>query len=170
MSGTPGPVQSAGLLMYRFRNGEIELFLVHPGGPFYSRRDEGCWSIPKGIIEPPEPPLEAALREFEEETGLRVEARDFIPLGRVRMSSGKIIHAWAFEGAWDPGRDLVSNHFEMEWPPGSGHRASFPEIDRAEFFSLVAARAKIAEGQRPFLDRLREALQARGKPDGEEAG
>jgi predicted NUDIX family NTP pyrophosphohydrolase len=145
--------QSAGLLMYRFRGGELEVFLAHPGGPFFAAKDDGAWSIPKGEFGPGEEPLAAALREFTEETGF-APAGELIPLGTVRQKSGKVVHAWAFEGDRDDSEAIRSNQFEMEWPPGSGRRLEFPEIDRAAFFAPAAARRKILAAQIPFLERL----------------
>lgn len=137
--------------MYRRRPG-LEVLLVHPGGPFWKNKDQGAWSLPKGEYAEGEEPLRAALREFEEETGLRPEG-DFRPLGEVRQAGGKVVTAWAFEGDFDPGT-LRSNLFSMEWPRGSGKMREFPEIDRAGWFRLDAAREKILKGQAPFLDRL----------------
>jgi len=143
---------SAGLLMYRRRDGRLEVLLVHPGGPFWSRRDAGAWSIPKGELDDAEDPLEAACREFAEETGLRPEG-PFIELPTVRQKAGKVVRAWAVEGDWDPSL-LRSNTFEIEWPPKSGQMAEFPEVDRAELFDLATAREKINAGQVPLLDHL----------------
>ncbi|MCX7591472.1 MAG: NUDIX domain-containing protein [Kiritimatiellae bacterium] len=154
---------SAGLLMYRLRDGNLEVFLVHPGGPFYSGKDEGVWSIPKGLVEPGENICEAALREFEEETGISPGERNLLSLGSVEYSSGKVVHAWAFEGDWQEAQGVRSNLFEMEWPPGSGRRANFPEIDRAAFFPVELALRKIVSAQRPFIDRLREVLTGVGR-------
>ena len=148
---------SAGLLMYRMREGQLEVFLAHPGGPLFKNKDEGHWSIPKGEIEPGEDLLAAAIREFEEETGLEPRG-DFIELGAIQQKGGKIVHAWAFPGEWDEARLLQSNTFELEWPPRSGKIQRFPEIDRAGFFSIPQARQKLKEAQHPFLDRLLEAL------------
>jgi|GEM_PF-90184 len=147
---------SAGLLMYRRRNGRLEVFLVHPGGPLFAKKDEGVWSIPKGLVEPGEDLLAAAKREFQEETGIAPHG-EFLPLGSVRLPSGKTIYAWAFEGDWDPSRGIQSNEFEMEWPPRSGRKVSCPEIDRAAFFTLEEARKKIHSRQRPFLERVENA-------------
>jgi predicted NUDIX family NTP pyrophosphohydrolase/SHS2 domain-containing protein len=157
---------SAGLLMFRARNGALEVFLVHPGGPFFAHKDDGAWSIPKGLPEPGEDLLQTAMREFTEETGVR-PAGDMLPLGSVRLKSGKTVHAWAFEGSWEPAQGIRSNEFEMEWPPHSGRRARFPEIDRAEFFPLPAARGKINAAQRPFIERLetRVPIPAAGGED-----
>jgi predicted NUDIX family NTP pyrophosphohydrolase len=147
--------KSAGLLVYRQRPGTIEVLLVHPGGPFWARRDAGAWSIPKGEYADAEDPEAAARREFQEETGWIIEG-ELKPLGEVRQKAGKAVTAFAAEGDFDPA-SLESNRFEMEWPPKSGRKGSFPEIDRAGWFSLDEAREKMIEGQRPLLDRL-EAL------------
>ena len=148
---------SAGLLMYRMREGQLEVFLAHPGGPLFKNKDEGHWSIPKGEIESGEDLLAAAIREFEEETGLEPRG-DFIELGAIKQKGGKIVYAWAFAGEWDETRPLQSNTFELEWPPGAGKIQRFPEIDRAGFFSIPQARQKLKEAQHPFLDRLVAAL------------
>ncbi len=150
------PEKSAGLLMYRRRGGRIEVFLVHPGGPLWAKKDEGAWSVPKGLYEEGEYPVEAARREFTEETGFPV-AGELLPLGTVRMKSGKTVAAWAFEGDADPAA-LRSNTFKMEWPPRSGKLKEFPEVDRGAWFPLDVAREKIVQAQRPLLDRLEEAL------------
>jgi len=147
---------SAALLMYRHRRGVLEVFLVHPGGPFWAKKDAGAWSIPKGEYNPPEDPLAAAQREFQEETGLAV-AGEFIPLTPLRQPSGKIIHAWAVAGDCDPGA-IRSNTFSLEWPPRSGIQQQFPEVDRAAWFTLEAAREKIIKGQAGFLEELRQWL------------
>lgn len=144
--------ESAGLILYRHRNGKLEVFLVHPGGPFWKKKDSGAWSIPKGGIAPGEDPQSAALREFEEETGMKIEG-DLVPLKPVRQTGGKVVHAWATEGACDPA-SIRSNTFSIEWPPRSGKQREFPEIDRAGWFEIETARQKILKGQRPFLDRL----------------
>lgn len=148
--------RSAGILMYRRREGRLEVFLVHPGGPLWARKDLGCWSIPKGEFEAGEEPIEAARREFEEETGVRPEG-SLAPLSPVRQKSGKTVRAWALEGDCDPSR-LRSNTFSMVWPPRSGALAEFPEVDRAGWFGLQEARAKINEAQRAFLDELESVL------------
>jgi predicted NUDIX family NTP pyrophosphohydrolase len=155
-----GVRSSAGFLMYRqVTVSAIEVFLAHPGGPFFKSKDEGSWTIPKGEIPEGEEPLAAALREFEEETGLRIDPTSkFIDLGLVRQKSGKVVQAWAVEGDWPEGHCLKSNTFEIEWPPRSGKFQDFPEIDRAEFFPLEAARRKINPAQIVFLDRLADAL------------
>jgi predicted NUDIX family NTP pyrophosphohydrolase len=149
--------KSAGLLMYGRRAGVLEILLVHPGGPFWKRKDEGAWSIPKGEPEEGEDLLSAALREFREEIGL-VPAGALVDLGWVKQKGGKIVYAWAIEVGLDQTISLASNLFEMEWPLRSGKMQAFPEIDRAEFFPLAEAENKINESQRVFLDRLREKL------------
>ena len=149
---------SAGLLVYRRAN-DLEVLLAHPGGPFFTRKDDGYWSVPKGEIEPGEDLLAAAIREFKEETGVTPRG-EFIELGAIKQKGGKIVHAWAFPGEWDEARPLQSNTFELEWPPRSGKIQRFPEIDRAGFFSIPNARQKLKEAQHPFLDRL-VAAQAR---------
>jgi predicted NUDIX family NTP pyrophosphohydrolase len=155
----PSPNTSAGLLLYRRSANGLEVFLAHPGGPFFRNKDAGVWTIPKGEIAPDEAPLVAALREFEEETGLRFDASDrFFELGAVRQKGGKTVHAWAVEGDCPSGHCLASNIFRVEWPPRSGKFQEFPEIDRAEFFPLPVAREKINPAQVTFLDRLTELL------------
>ena len=150
--------------MYRIRDGEIEVFLAHPGGPFFTHRDEGYWTIPKGEIEEEEEHLATAIREFQEEVGVEIDPKsEFIELGSIKQKGGKIVHAWAFPGEWDEARPLQSNTFELEWPPRSGKIQRFPEIDRAGFFSIPHARQKLKEAQHPFLDRLQEALNLRAK-------
>jgi predicted NUDIX family NTP pyrophosphohydrolase len=146
------PKRSAGLLMYRRKDKVPEVFLVHPGGPFWARKDKGAWSIPKGEHEPNDDPLTAAKREFEEETGL-IPQGTFVELGEQKQSGGKIITAWAIEGDCDPS-NLKSNTFSLEWPPRSGRMAEFPEVDRWEWFSMDAAQERILSGQKIFLDRL----------------
>ena len=153
------PKVSAGLLMYRLRDDELQVLLAHPGGPYWSRRDEGVWSIPKGELDPGEEPLAAARREFAEETGVAPRG-PFLELPTIQQKAGKIVHAWAFEGDCDPAK-IRSNTFTMEFPPGSGRMAEYPEIDRAEFFSVEEARRKINPAQAPLIDEL-EAL--RGGP------
>jgi predicted NUDIX family NTP pyrophosphohydrolase len=144
---------SAGLLMYRGQATELELFLAHPGGPYFARKDEGVWTIPKGEIDPGEDPLACAKREFLEETGLAPEAAEFISLGEIKQRGGKIVHAWAFAGDWDE-RELRCNTFEIEWPPRSGRLQTFPEIDRAQFFAIDEARRKLNPAQVELIDRL----------------
>lgn len=150
---------SAGLLMYRYAPDGIEVFLVHPGGPFFAKKDEGFWSIPKGLVDDDELEVDAAVREFVEETAIFIDPskNEFVSLGTVTQKSGKQVIAWAFEGDVDPA-DVVSNTFEMEWPPRSGRKQTFPEIDRGAWFDVDAARVKINGAQQAFLDRLLEAL------------
>jgi predicted NUDIX family NTP pyrophosphohydrolase len=146
---------AAGLVMFRRRNGRLEFFLAHPGGPFSRLKDEGHWTIPKGEQEIGEDLLEVAKREFEEETGIEPRG-PYIELGSIRQKGGKWVFAWAFEG--DCTGPICSNSFTMEWPPKSGKSCEFPEVDRAEFFSLDDARKKIKDAQFPLLERLAEAL------------
>ena len=154
------PKQSAGLLMFRRPGARLEVFLVHPGGPFWKNKDLGAWSLPKGEYAEGEDPLAAATREFEEETGLRPEG-SFLSLGQLRQPGGKLVSAWAFEGDCDAAA-IRSNTFSMEWPKGSGELREFPEIDRGEWFPIDRAREKILKGQAPFLDAL-AALLDRGE-------
>jgi predicted NUDIX family NTP pyrophosphohydrolase len=149
---TTASKQRAGLLLYRHREGRLEVLLVHPGGPLWTRKDDGAWSIPKGELEPGEDGLTAARREFEEETGARPSGT-FIALDPVKQPTGRIIHVWTIEAGFDPAT-LRSNLFEMEWPPRSGRRAQFPEVDRAAWFTLEQAAVKILKGQAPFLTQL----------------
>lgn len=151
------PKQSAGLLVFRSDH-DLEVLLVHPGGPFWARKDEGVWSVPKGEYLDPEPAREAAYREFLEEVGITPPQGEWIDLGRVRLTSGKIVTAFGVEGDLDLAA-FQSNTFEMEWPRWSGRKQSFPEVDRAEWFPLQVARTKLAKSQVPFLDRLAEHLQ-----------
>lgn len=153
------PKQSAGLLPYRKREERTEVFLVHPGGPFWAKKDEGAWSIAKGEFTGEEDPLAAAIREFQEETGLTIEGQ-FLPLEPVKQPSGKVIHAWAIEADCDLAR-IRSNTFSMEWPPKSGKQQEFPEVDRATWFDLETARTKLVKGQRPVLDQLQRVLTQR---------
>jgi len=148
------PKQSAGLVMYRIRDGQLQVLLVHPGGPFWAKKDLGAWSIPKGEIEPNEDALSTAKREFEEETGIKPDG-EMVSLGAVRQKSGKTVAAWAFAGDCDA-REIRSNFFSMEWPPRSGKQQQFPEIDRAEFFTLEAAKEKIVAGEYELLQRVAE--------------
>jgi predicted NUDIX family NTP pyrophosphohydrolase len=143
---------SAGILMYRGKGPKTEVFLVHPGGPFWAKKDAGAWSIPKGLVAPGEDQLAAARREIEEETGFAPEGK-FVELGSFKQPSGKLILAWSVEGDFDPAL-LVSNEFEMEWPPKSKRRARFPEVDRAAWFLGEAAAEKILTGQRPILQKF----------------
>jgi predicted NUDIX family NTP pyrophosphohydrolase len=146
------PKVSAGLLMCRRCEGGLEFLLAHPGGPFFAKKDDGGWTIPKGLVDPGEALLDAAIREFREETGFAVPESGFEPLGEVRQRGGKIVHAWAFLGDCDP-LTLVSNEVLIEWPPRSGHRRAYPELDRAAFFAADAARIKLLPAQIPFVDR-----------------
>jgi predicted NUDIX family NTP pyrophosphohydrolase len=151
---------SAGLLMFRRRNNQLEVLLAHPGGPFFTRKDDGAWTIPKGEAAPGEDLLTRAQIEFEEEVGFCPKnVRDYIELGSIIQKGGKTVHGWAFEGDLPESFKCKSNLFEMEWPPRSGKRKQFPEIDRAEFFTEDIARRKIKPTQVPLLDRLRRALQ-----------
>ena len=146
------PQKSAGILLYRRRAGALQVLLVHPGGPFWSRKDAGAWTIPKGEIGEGEDPLEAAKRELAEETGLRPEG-NFIALDPIRQRAGKAVHAWAIEGDCDAAA-IRSNTFTLEWPPKSGRLREFPEVDRAAWLDLDAAREKLIPAQWPFLDQL----------------
>ena len=146
---------SAGILMWRRREGHKQVLLAHFGGPLWARRDAGAWAIPKGLVEPGEDPAACARREFEEELGTRPEG-ELVPLGRIRQPGGKWVEAFALEGELDPGQ-IASNSFTIEWPPRSGRQRTYPEVDRAEWFTLAEARAKILPGQAPILDRF-EAL------------
>ena len=150
--------RSAGLLLYRRQDEWIEVFLVHPGGPFWAKKDLGAWSIPKGEYSDGEDPLGAARREFQEETGFPAPP-DAVALGDLKQAGGKIVAAWAAEGDCDPAK-LVSNVCEIEWPPRSGRTIEIPEVDRAGWFSIDEARRKILPSQFPFLDRLVSALRA----------
>jgi len=149
--------KSSGLLMYHLVGDDLEVFLVHPGGPYFAKKDEGAWSIPKGEIEEGEDLLECAIREFHEEIGFLPKG-EFIPLDWVKQKGGKVVHAWAFAGEWDNKMRLKSNLFEIEWPPRSGKIQKFPEIDKAEFFSLSVAVEKINPAQVEFLARLQTHL------------
>jgi predicted NUDIX family NTP pyrophosphohydrolase len=143
--------------MFRRKRGQLEVLLVHPGGPFFQRKDDGTWTNPKGEAAPDEDLLQRAQIEFEEELSIRPHGK-WIELGSIKQKGGKTVHAWAFEGDLPESFKLKSNMFEMEWPPRSGKRSKFPEIDRAEFFSDEGARRKINPAQVPFLDRLRAIL------------
>jgi predicted NUDIX family NTP pyrophosphohydrolase len=153
----PTAKRSAGILLYRLREAGPEVLLVHPGGPFWARKDEGAWSIPKGEHGDDEDPRASAAREFEEETGTALPPVALTELGTVQLRSGKQVAAWAAEGDLDA-EAIHSNTFDMEWPPRSGQIQAFPEVDRAGWFDLDAARTKLNPGQAPFLDRLRELL------------
>lgn len=151
--------RSAGILLFRRNGRETEFLLVHPGGPFWAKKDEGAWSIPKGQIEDAEEPRACAIRELGEELGpaAELDPEQLIELGRVRQRAGKVVEAWAAEGEFDPAV-LDSNTFRMEWPPRSGSEQEFPEVDRAGWFDLATAREKILPAQAEFLDRLLEQL------------
>ena len=150
------PKTSAGLLMYRRNGGTLEVLLVHPGGPFWAKKDLGAWSVPKGECDPGEDELQAARREVNEETGLTPDG-PFAALQSVKQPSGKLVVAWAVEFDCNPA-NITSNTFSMEWPPRSGKRAEFPEVDRAAWFRLEEARSRIQPGQRPLLDQLERLL------------
>jgi predicted NUDIX family NTP pyrophosphohydrolase len=152
--------KSAGILLFRRTAPETQFFLVHPGGPFFAKKNAGAWTIPKGEIIPPEDPLETAVREFEEETGMRPDG-PFIPLDAIVQKGGKQVLCWAVEADLNP-EDVVSNTFELEWPPRSDRRVSFPEIDQSGWFSLREAKQLINEQQIPLLGRLLELLGAEG--------
>jgi predicted NUDIX family NTP pyrophosphohydrolase len=149
--------RSAGILLYRIRDGEPEVLIVHPGGPFWARKDAGAWSIPKGEHDDDEDAQACALREFEEETGTALTPAALADLGTVRLKSGKLVAAWAVEGDLDADT-ITSNTFELEWPPRSGRTQEVPEVDRAGWFGLDAAREKLNPAQGSFLDRLRDLL------------
>jgi predicted NUDIX family NTP pyrophosphohydrolase len=152
------PPHSAGILLFRQAGGELEVLLVKPGGPFWKNKDAGAWMIPKGGIELGETPIEAALREFEEETGTRVQAVP-VPLAKVRQAGGKWVEAFAVEGDLDPAT-LTSTEFEIEWPPRSGKRQRFPEVEQAEWMTVPRARRFMLPSQLPLLDALEERLRA----------
>jgi len=147
---------SAGILIYRFASGVLEVFLVHPGGPFWAKRDQGSWSVPKGEVDEGAGLLETAQREFREETGLPIEG-EFIELTPLRQPSGKLVHAWAVNGEIDTSR-VESNTFSMEWPPHSGKQQQFPEVDRAQWFAMPEAFEKLLPGQRGFLEELEQMV------------
>lgn len=151
--------RSAGILLFRRDEGKTKFLLVHPGGPFWTKKDAGAWSIPKGQIESEEEPRVCAIREFEEELGPapRLDPAQLIELGAIKQRAGKVVEAWAAEAEFDPA-GLASNTFTMEWPPRSGREQEFPEVDRAEWFDLEAAREKILPAQAELLDRLLERL------------
>jgi len=146
--------------MFRFINGVLQVFLAHPGGPLYQNKDDGYWTIPKG--EPPanESLIDAAIREFEEETGIKPSG-NYIELGSIQQKGGKVVHAWAFEGDYDESLPVCSNTFEMEWPPHSGRKQSFPEVDRARFFSTDEAKQKLKDAQWSLIERLISILGQR---------
>jgi predicted NUDIX family NTP pyrophosphohydrolase len=157
---TKKPKRSAGLLMYRKRRDELEVLLVHPGGPLWEKKDQGAWTVPKGEYEENEKPLAAAQREFFEETGF-ISSGNFIELGSVRQKSGKIVIAWAFEGDCDPAQ-LVSNTCEIEWPPKSKKRLEIPEVDRGRWFTISTARQFIRLEQVPLLQILENKVAPKG--------
>lgn len=148
-------VRSAGILVFRGTGDQSEVLIAHMGGPFWARKDDGAWSIPKGECDPGEDELAAARREFTEELGLPVPAGDLLSLGSARQSTGKVVSVWAVEGDLDPAA-VVPGTFEMEWPRGSGQTKEFPEVDRVAWYGLTVARAKLVKGQRVFLDRVAE--------------
>jgi predicted NUDIX family NTP pyrophosphohydrolase len=150
---------SAGLLLYKREGGAVKVLLAHPGGPFWARKDIGAWTLPKGVVEPGETPIAAAIREFTEETGFPVDG-PFLPLGSVVQRGGKHVEAWAVEGECDPA-GLKPFLFEMEWPPKSGQMAQFPEVDRVAWFSLDTARVYILPSQLPFIERLAALLDGK---------
>jgi len=151
------PRKSAGILLYRFQKDGVEVFLVHPGGPFWVNKDKGSWSVPKGEYNDDEDALKAAQREFQEETGLSIQG-NFIELGEVRQPSGKRVMVWALENDQEV-ENIRSNTFQLEWPPKSGKMQEFPEVDRGGWFSLPEARQKILKGQISFLDKLEEKIK-----------
>ena len=149
--------RSAGILLFRRRDGQVQVLLVHLGGPFWSKKDDGAWFIPKGELEAAEEPLSAARREFREELGCEPPNGEPLPLGTVKNKSGKLIYAWALEGDFEL-EGFASNTFTLEWPPRSGQMREFPEIDRAAFFALADAEPKLHPAEQPFLERLRALL------------
>ena len=153
------PNLSAGLLLYRRGAAGLEVFLAHPGGPFWRDRDAGAWTIPKGVVDPGEELLAAACREFEEETGIR-PLGPFLPLGSIRQKAGKVVHAWAWKGDADAAR-VTSNSARSEWPPGSGRWITYPEVDRCAWFDPAAARVRINPAQAELIGRLEEAVGGR---------
>ncbi len=150
--------------MYRVKDGLLQIFLAHPGGPLYQNKDEGCWTIPKG--EPPENEnlLDTAQREFEEETGIKPQG-PFVELGSIRQKGGKVVYGWAFENDHDPDQPIRSNTFEMQWPPGSGRIQRFPEVDQARYFSMPEAKKKLREAQWALVERLATMLEGLTRKD-----
>jgi predicted NUDIX family NTP pyrophosphohydrolase len=167
---SPVPRTSAGLLLYRRQESGVEVFIVHPGGPFFRHRDEGHWSLPKGEIEHDERPQEVARREFEEETGRSVDAcagdAEWNALGEITQPGGKRVLAWAVAGDWPHGLAVESNTIPLEWPPGSGREIEIPEVDQGLFFTIGEARRKLNPAQVPFLDRLLATLRDAGERSG----
>lgn len=160
MTGGKSVKTSAGILLYRMLSKDLEVFLVHPGGPYWVKKDEGAWSVPKGEFEAGEEPLEAARREFYEETGFEITGR-FMELTPLKQPSGKVVYVWALAGNVDAA-SVKSNMFSMEWPPGSGRQREFPEVDRGGWFTIAQAREKLLPGQRGFLDQLQKILVNNG--------
>lgn len=156
-------VHSAGILLFRYKNSHLEVMLVHPGGPFWAKKDDGAWSIPKGLFEEGETPLEVAKREFKEETGFDIDG-EFIELGELKQPSRKIVHAWALEKDLDVTK-IESNTFELEWPRNSGNVREYPEIDRGQWFSFNQAKKKILKGQVGFINAFIEKLKYSPTPD-----
>lgn len=152
----PGEV-SAGLMMYKFNDRKLKIFLVHPGGPYFKNKDNGYWSIPKGLIEKDEDYLKAAIREFKEETSFNVE-EEYVSLGNIKQKSGKIVHAWAFNGNISDDNQIVSNKCDLEWPPRSGTHIQIPEVDDGKFFDIETAKIKINSAQVPLIERLLKHL------------
>ena len=147
--------RSAGILLYRKSKAGLEVFLVHPGGPFFAKKDDGFWTIPKGEIEEEKDPLQEAIREFEEETSYKLKGK-FIELGEIKQKGGKYVQAWALEGDVDPGK-ISSNEFEIEWPPRSGKKKKFPEVDKAAWFTIDEAKIKMNAAQLELIERLRKS-------------
>jgi predicted NUDIX family NTP pyrophosphohydrolase len=152
------PKRSAGLVMFTFKDNKLEILLVHPGGPFFTKKDNGYWGIPKGLVENDENIFQAAIREFEEETGIKPEG-EYVPLGEIKQNSGKIVHAWALEVKDDSLLNFKSNTFELEWPPNSGKKQNFPEVDKCEFFTLEEVEKKITPSQIPLINNLKDYLK-----------
>ena len=148
---------SAGMLLFRRGENGVELFLAHPGGPFWKNKDEGAWTIPKGMVDEGEEPLDAAVREFVEETGI-TPVEPYLPLGAIRQKAGKTVHAWAWEGDADPAA-ITSNEMSTEWPRGSGRWLTFPEVDRCAWFRPAEARRRMNPAQAELIDRLQELLE-----------
>jgi len=156
------PNVSAGLLLYRRSQNGLEIFLAHPGGPFWKAKESGAWTIPKGVIDPEEDPLDAACREFTEETGIEPQG-PFVPLGSIRQRAGKTIHAWAWEGDADA-NSTTSNEMRTEWPRGSGRWITFPEVDRCAWFGSATAKSRINPAQAELIDRLEALLDGAPQP------